>query len=809
MADRIVVCFRISVARSRTADEASLLESVRFVVKRAEALGAKLGSWSSLTFSFAFDAADLEEAIELVAGEEARETLRSFAVGISQGEVVPVVEFRGVVELGRGAALRRALGLARVARPGEVVVDAEMDAVQRGDLVTRGSRVDKGPGGRVRGVLLDRAQPWRTRLERAVEALVEPPLLGRDEALDAIRAAPATLGIVRADPGLGGTRVLAALASIAASSRTLFVRPSGLGAEPLGALRRALCRSAALGGMPPLPEPERRVFDAIVAGAGSEVQAAAALVEEWLAPPRAGVAGLVLVDDAGDVDGTTLEVLAAAMLGAARAFCAVARLDAVSPLPAELAPLPPGPEVEIGPLTEQACAAVVSARARGLVASEVALALARRAAGSPLAACEALAEGLGAGDLGWDPAGISLRKRSSVRGRPLTAHEWIARRLRLLSPASRQLVCAVSAFGGDAPVAAIDAALRAAADVPVDLEREAAALRKRGWLIEPEPGWLALPTRTHAAVVAESLHEPRTIAWHRALSLVLESQAGGLGKAEAARHAALAFDGPRAARLALEAMGVARNALLEAPARVLLALARSQDPGGTEGLDDPWLDAPPGARRAGLASSASPLAASSLGAHLVERAMTRHERSSFPPLESASLVPIASPQDGRIPPPPAVPAEVSRGVDEMAARLPLLAREAIAAGDASVLERWAAEEPATEARGRLVTRLRAIVALERGEVGAALGVLREACAQARSGAPLERSRSHLAYAVGLARTGRPLEALAEGLEALARAREVADTRAEKACVGFLHKLYAANGLPELGSRWVATGETRG
>lgn len=137
----------------------------------------------------------------------------------------------------------------------------------------------------------------------------------------------------------------------------------------------------------------------------------------------------------------------------------------------------------------------------------------------------------------------------------------------------------------------------------------------------------------------------------------------------------------------------------------------------------------------------------------------------------------------------------------MAAELPLLAREALTAGDVTPLEQWAEREPMTGQRERLLNRMRAIVALERGDKGEALAVLREACTNEEGCSLVERSRSHLALAVGLAQTGRPLESLVEGLEALARARQAVDSRAEKACVAFLRKIYTATGHAEGAGLW--------
>ena len=89
----------------------------------------------------------------------------------------------------------------------------------------------------------------------------------------------------------------------------------------------------------------------------------------------------------------------------------------------------------------------------------------------------------------------------------------------------------------------------------------------------------------------------------------------------------------------------------------------------------------------------------------------------------------------------------------------------------------------------MVERVRALSELREGKRSGAVAVLRDACDRARSLPAVERSRCHLAYALGLARAARPFEALIEAIEALARAREASETNAESACLAFLRLLY--------------------
>lgn len=67
----------------------------------------------------------------------------------------------------------------------------------------------------------------------------------------------------------------------------------------------------------------------------------------------------------------------------------------------------------------------------------------------------------------------------------------------------------------------------------------------------------------------------------------------------------------------------------------------------------------------------------------------------------------------------------------------------------------------------------------------------------------------LALALAQQTAGRPDEALLEGLDALARAREARDSRAQAACLAFLAKLFArvgaAAGAKKIGSQLTALG----
>ncbi|MEO7110068.1 MAG: hypothetical protein ABI183_06495, partial [Polyangiaceae bacterium] len=129
--------------------------------------------------------------------------------------------------------------------------------------------------------------------------------------------------------------------------------------------------------------------------------------------------------------------------------------------------------------------------------------------------------------------------------------------------------------------------------------------------------------------------------------------------------------------------------------------------------------------------------------------------------------------------------------EALAARLAQLSRDALLDGDAQSLERWSDGLKATGEKDALAERMRAMARLARGRVGDALRALREARKYAEEdGTPEARCQASLALGVGLAFAGRVDDALLEGMDALARAREAGDAQAEQACLAFLQRLFS-------------------
>ncbi|MBN9163753.1 MAG: hypothetical protein J0I07_22490 [Myxococcales bacterium] len=136
-------------------------------------------------------------------------------------------------------------------------------------------------------------------------------------------------------------------------------------------------------------------------------------------------------------------------------------------------------------------------------------------------------------------------------------------------------------------------------------------------------------------------------------------------------------------------------------------------------------------------------------------------------------------------PPPSAPGS------QIAIRFGELAKEALLAADSVALERWVDGLRATGESPAFTERMRAMARLGRGDIGDALRVLRRSRSKLGPQDHRRRCQTSLALGVALSVAGRPQEALLEGMDALARARQTGDERGAKACLAFLAKLYTS------------------
>ncbi|WP_437984131.1 hypothetical protein [Sorangium sp. So ce117] len=816
--------------------EESYLARALALKKRAEALGATLCAWSAQTFSFEFTPDDVEEAVLLaaLAAEDASvHPDARFAVGIAQGEMTYVGEAGRFTALSWGQPLLVAVMLARVALPGDVLLDPALPGVISGELMTLGAHRGIDGARRVRGLRLDAQQPLRRQVAESVARLCKPPLIGRDAELAELAVPPGSLAIVRAEPGAGGTRLLLELERLLAPSRSLFVAPIGASREPFGALRRALARAALRADKgraraPVLPDRLKPALARLLAGEGVEPRIAAEVLAVWLAPSDVRV-GLLAVDDASEVDAASLDAIALALSpGGPRA---VARLGRSDPLPAPLTALTPAATVTLGPLPAPGAQDLVRRLLDGCIDEAGARRWAARAPAFPLAVRELLCEALESGALRWIGRSVGPRRRSAGRGRPprtMTGAELAAPpalrsiegRLRLLAIGQRTVLTALATLGGDASDAAIDALCDGTGAPKVAAVQ--AALLGAGWVFRPEPGWLRLSSRTLRDALLAGVPPGERAAWHLAAARVVEDHASVLGLADAAWHAAKAGDRRSAADLAGRAGRAAGDALLEGAAAELLAFADEQETARDhrDVAPDSSSSQPPTYRTpievVGDAPEPQRAARSALAAE-GERGEGAGDVAGAPaaqPDEAPSDFPDATSPDVALPCGDASGDPLAKttespvlSMNDIAVRLAELAKQALVQGDLRTLERLVGELRRTGEHLELAERMTGLISLGRGAKEEALRRFRIAAEADAS--PSQRARALLAYGVALAAAGRTEGALLEALSALARAREAEDLHGEQACAQFLAQLAAATGHEGAARAWAQVARLAG
>lgn len=819
MAGRIVISFRDSGGAPGGLGR-SFLERAQRLDARARAHGATMVAWDACRVAFAFDPGKLAEAIGLFTtrGEDTAEGEPRWCIGIAEGDLKPVADDRSHGDLAWGPPLVAASLLSGVARPGEILCAQSVRALRSGELLTAGARVGRDGAVRVRGVRLDPVHPWRKQAVEQLSHMRVAQLIGAPPPPASIE--PGSLLLLRADPGTGGSRYLAELASRA--SRALVVVPSGSSFEPLGALRRALARSLTRELSPLLLE-LAGPLESLLAGDGVALDVAAKLVTAFLWPKTEGQApGLLLLDDAKSVDPATLEACVRAAQGAKTpAFGIVARLDATSGLPSVLAALGRTTEIEIAPLSRDEAENLAGACTSDALDDVARRRWARLAAHVPLGVVEAVAYGIVTGDLRWTGDKASPRSRASGRGKVRGAAEWILLRARDESEPCRVLLCLVALLGGEAKVSRLaDVLERMGMRMDVDAALE--ELIRGRWLVDTQEDWVALPSRTHREALTALLEPDVRRPLYRASAEVIQKDEGVFGRVEAAWHAAQAGDGPAAARILLAAARATAAARLEASTTQLIAFARRADPSCEEtalellanalerapslppprGKSAPPPRSIPPAPRAPSIRVAAPSPPRAIDPEELAPFVVDTSHDSEPPtIAKVDLAPMAQ-QDilSAIERDPAPTGETSEepipSGANIATRLGELAKEALISSDNAALERWVDGLRAAGESPMFTERLRALSRLGRGDIGDALRVLRRTRAALEPADHKLRCQTSLALGVALSVAGRPQEALLEGMDALARARHVGDERGAGACLAFLAKLYSSQGREE-------------
>jgi hypothetical protein len=844
-------------------DSASLASRVRGAIERASVSGGLLAGVAADGASFAYEPGEVEAAIDLalsfaLEGESADGAPAGagvlWRVGVGFGDLVVVRDLGDFEKLAVGSAASRASALARVAQPGEILVDLDLDAARAGALLATGRRVATDRGKRLRGLMLDVREPWRRGGAVEVERVRVPRIAGREVVLATIleQVQPGGLGVVRASPGHGGSRLLEELASRCV--RALTVVPAGAGVEPLGALRLSLSAFATRRGVPSLPPREAELWRYLAQGEGIEVEQASDLLSSWFSlAVHEGERALVLVDDAALVDRASLEAIGFAAAAPGASFGLVVRLDAADPMPSPLVSLVVEADISLRALAPHEAASVLEDACGGAasVSRDVVKRWVRRGGGIPLAIVESLRLGLAIGELASRDGVVSPRSKVAGRGRTLSPQAWLVRRLAALAtdrPDDASIVALVACAG------AIDRALleEGLSDLgvatPGGIEATLERLAREG-LVDDQATFVAPANRSLRDAALARLEEPERRRLHGVLAAAIARTARGLDLAEGAQHAALAGDHLGAGALAVRAADRARRAGLRHHADALEGFARAEgagvpayattpsppprssmrSPRPESAPDDEPTQKSAAARREledqlrserfDRAASAASEARIAARLSLAVGAMTEHAIESLPSpteaqieglelrSETDEIEIVDELPDDRVPSIPPVsftPRSLREAFTEESAppaapsrRMPsdspqaLLAREARTAlleGDARRFEAALDELDGIVAPTALA-RLRGLIAVSRGDVASGLKLIRDARASAQSEA--EVARAALAFAIGLGTLGRRDDALLEALDALSIERRTGHHAGALACRKVIERLLGA------------------
>ncbi len=773
MTERLVVCFR---SPELVIEPRAYLSAAHTVVERALGMGGRLIAWGATVHAFSFDPDALAAGIELCLAVLREATPgKEHGVGISAGSLEDAKEPGANVTLTWGYPLVCSTALARAARPGEILVDPTVGAAKRGELLTVGSRVGVYGTLRMRGLLLDVKHPWRTSLA-ATGGVARPALVG--DLLD-VEAPPGTITFVRAGRGFGGSRMLERIEQALEPARVLHVTPHPFG-EPLGALRRAMLRAVTMGHAPlNLSGEAGHSLDALLAGEGLDPDSSADLLVAWLTPdsvhdPR----GALILDDAAEIDADTLETVERAAAVAADAFRVVARLGEAEPVPLPLTGLRVAHTTQVVRLSHEDAMQLAGACTGRELSMEIRESWATRGGHVPLAVVESVREAVEAGELVWEDGAAIVRQRSSGTSGARPPKYWVRKRLSHQPDDARRVLEALAILGGQAESRDLADVIARRADLKLDTEASVAVLIAAGWVQRLKPDVIALAGATHRDAILATLEERDFQMFHRAAGEMFARRERPLSAAIATVHLVLASDPVRATEVGKLAAGAARAMGLERTADAFDDFAERGNLGplSTRNLFTPQLEA------ARATPSVWPAAL----------------RSSVPP---PGLEVDDGGEDEEPPPSGVAPTD---GIPRArASEPPSAAVAALRTGDLEAVDRMAVQLRVDEGRTALAERLQAMAHIARGETGDAIRRLREAAEQARKSGSRDRCRANLALGVALAAASRHEEALLETLDALARAREMADAKGERACVTFLGQLAATVGHHDAAEAWAS------
>lgn len=735
----------------------------RFVASRMRAAGGDILAVVGGAVVAGFDLPDVADALDASLGlldeadrNAAGEEGGAVAVGVALGEVREVEALDGDRAGHVGTAIDRAQMLANRARAGEVVLDPNAHEAA-GGLYLFGRQVGSGAAA-LRGQAIDRRQPKRDDCRRFVRHLRPapvPPLA--EEMLTSVRDLVERPGVhrvvLRGPAGAGAAAWMAALER--ELEPPLVLRLAGVPAalEPLGSLRRGLCRAW---GAPPAVAAaveamgvSKAASDKLMRMATGEAMPTDEAVDalrQLLAGASLGGAGAwILLDPAVAIDPATLEVVARVLHTSDLHALCLLRLGMEAPLPEALAGGGELTERVLPPLRTSDARAVAEVVLGEEPGSEVARRVAVLGGETPLGVEEAARTLVASGDLVYDGERFVWRVGPRAGMRAIPTEALMDERLGTLHGDShRVLEVACSVPLGTPPsvverVARLDGLSEQACGESLEQLRREAFIHD-GPHVHPV-------SETLRQVVLQSMPPARTAELHRFVAMALRQEPhGGFALGTIGYCLAEGGQGPEGARALLEAARAALGAGFTRSAVRLAAAAVQFDP-----------------------SQETRVAAAAVSRSTSSRPSAPGDAPTSPGVVSAP------PEDEE-----GLHALVQRTVRAMLRRDYDAAERFIDMAIAEGCDRTSAE------------RIRSVALLARGDTAAAM----EALSRTHAGDERDGRR---AVRAGLTRAlvqlhgGEPHDAVRAALEALATSRDLRDPRGEAAALHILATCYRVLG----------------
>jgi tetratricopeptide (TPR) repeat protein len=764
--ERLVLWHRaLPPTREEDDHPAAVAGWTRTVVSRMQAAGGQVLGTLGSAVAASFDLPDVADAIDVVlqALDEAEKLPEPLpvAVGGALGDIEIVHDPRGERIGFTGSAIDRAQMLANRAKAGELVLDGgARDAAS--SLYLFGRQVGSGAAS-LRGQAIDRSQPRRDACRQFVRHLrpaAASPLA--EQVLAPLRTLLGRPGVhrvvLRGPPGAGAGTWLSALQREVEPPLVLHMASVPAALEPLGSLRRSLCRTwrspgavaAALDAMGIAKGSCDRLMRIASGEAVPRGDAVAALRDLLVGTALGGEAPWIVLDPASGIDPASLEVVSEALTGDGVIALLVARIATEAQVPEVLVQGAPATELVLPSMRMADARAVAEVVLGDEPGSEVARRVAVLGGDTPLGVEEAARTLVASGDLVYQGHRFVWRvgPRSGMRAIPTEA--LMDERIGALEEAPHRVleVACLAPAGTSGDVlerVALADGLRGE-----ECQQSFERLRLEAFVFDgthPQP-----TSETLRQVVLQSMPPARSAELHRFLAAALTREPhGAFASGTIGYCLAEGGQGPDGARALLEA---ARAALATGFTRSALRLAAAAvqfDP-----------------------SQETRVAASAISRSLGSRPPPPWARSGVPPRPGASAAP--PPEDGE------------GGADDLVHQTV----HAMIRRDFDAAERFIDMAIAEGCDRTAADRLRSIAHLARGDTTAAMQALaRSHGGETRDGR--RAARAGLTRALVQMHGGDPAEAVRAALGALAIARELRDPRGEAAALHILSACYRALG----------------